>query len=329
MTTTLPQALQTAFDQLASGQIYWGVRTLVNAINPLGITFLYQVAFSFLPALQIPTVMAQNFADVVPRVLGLATTLTTMVGGIPLIALEVPLADTQRFVDALGAGDGMGALNILANAPARFTDALLNGYITDPEFPEFRDGGLLSSLSVLSILANNLPGSLMPTATPKTTLSRVSGLLNAPSNIAAPDPSETEAPQENESPREATTLGDTAAATAESSPAEDAPDSATAEATAPTEESAVTDAATPLVRESLVAAPGKASTRPAIDKAAADVVADVRDGISATAKKIGKGVKKAFTKPDKPAKADATKSDAGTSGGGKHRAGAGTSGDAK
>ncbi|WP_273733557.1 hypothetical protein [Mycolicibacterium septicum] len=55
----------------------------------------------------------------------------------------------------------------------------------------------------------------------------------------------------------------------------------------------------PAVRESLLSVPGKVGTLGKVNKPAVRVASDVRDGISATAKKIGENVKKAFAKPEK------------------------------
>lgn len=82
-----------------------------------------------------------------------------------------------------------------------------------------------------------------------------------------------------------------------------------------------TETAKPSVRESLVAVPGKAGALGAPNKPAAKVASDVRDGISATAKKIGESVKKAFAKPEKKSATASTGADKG--------AGSSSSGDSK
>lgn len=77
----------------------------------------------------------------------------------------------------------------------------------------------------------------------------------------------------------------------------------------------------PLVRGSLVAAPGKFGSLGKADRPAVKVASDVRDGISATAKKIGENFKKAFAKPEKKSTSAPTGADKG--------AGPSSSGDAK
>ncbi|WP_454788047.1 hypothetical protein [Mycolicibacterium lutetiense] len=77
----------------------------------------------------------------------------------------------------------------------------------------------------------------------------------------------------------------------------------------------------PAVRESLLSVPGKVGTLGKVNKPAVRVASDVRDGISATAKKIGENVKKAFAKPEKKSTSASTGSDNG--------AGSGSSGDTK
>lgn len=77
----------------------------------------------------------------------------------------------------------------------------------------------------------------------------------------------------------------------------------------------------PAVRESLAAAPGKIGALGKTNRPAVKVASDVRDGISATAKKIGENVKKAFAKPEKKSPSASTGADKG--------AGPTSSGDAK
>lgn len=64
-------------------------------------------------------------------------------------------------------------------------------------------------------------------------------------------------------------------------------------------EDSTTRATTPLVRDSVVAAPGKVGTLRNTNRPAAKLASNVRDGISATVNKIGENVKTAFAKPEK------------------------------
>ncbi|NKZ14718.1 hypothetical protein HGA11_27415 [Mycolicibacterium septicum DSM 44393] len=77
----------------------------------------------------------------------------------------------------------------------------------------------------------------------------------------------------------------------------------------------------PAVRESLAAAPGKIGALGKTNRPAVKVASNVRDGISATAKKIGENVKKAFAEPEKKSTSASTGADKG--------AGPSGSGDAK
>ncbi|MGW4096398.1 hypothetical protein [Mycobacterium sp. NPDC004974] len=73
----------------------------------------------------------------------------------------------------------------------------------------------------------------------------------------------------------------------------DAPGEATPAAETPTTETRS------LVRDSLVAVPGKPGITSTTKKSAAKFVSEVRDGISTTVNKIGEDVKKALAKPEK------------------------------
>jgi hypothetical protein len=72
--------------------------------------------------------------------------------------------------------------------------------------------------------------------------------------------------------------------------ADDAPETGTAEV-APNVGTDTPSTATPLVRKSRIALPGKTGTR-ATDNARPNPVKDVRDGIKSTVKKFGDDVKK-------------------------------------
>lgn len=82
-----------------------------------------------------------------------------------------------------------------------------------------------------------------------------------------------------------------------------------------TEVTEVESAAKPLVRDSLIAIPGKRVGKNGTSQPAARLVSEVSGKITATVDKIGDGVKKAFAKPDaKPEKKASAGSDGGSTG---------------
>ena len=122
-TSTLPTTLQTAFGQLAMGDVAGAVSTLNNALTSAGLG----VVVPLLPVFAIPTQIAQNVLNVtnvvtgVPLALGLSV-LSTVEG----TAFQFG-ASAQAVVDAVKAGDGVTALSGLLNGPAEITGAFLNG----------------------------------------------------------------------------------------------------------------------------------------------------------------------------------------------------------
>lgn len=345
LTTTLPTSLQKFSNQLVAGDMYGAAETFGSAIFALA----FNAGFPMLNVFSIPVEITQNLANAVAS---LGPSFVGVIANLGLSALMNVTGTSyaagnsaQAVVDAITAGDPLSAVNALVAMPATVADALFNGY-RDPI-----GGGAYAGL--FTVAGPPPPGS--PPNTPgigdglfatllksRLTIAKAIGWKEpaSPSILSAPFASTSETP----ALASASTIPDTAAATAvtlSTNPApiepkaKAAPTTAvvTAPADSPTTETAPSEpakeAAVPLVRKSLVATPDRADALSSANKPVTKAASDVRDGISATVNKIGEGVKKAFSKPDKPTKADTAKSDAGTSGSGKHRAGAGTSGDAK
>jgi hypothetical protein len=134
----LPALLQTALNQLASGQIQAATETIASGA--------IQLAFPFLPSLLAPL---NNFVAVVDLLPDIA-----LLGGIgaispPLALLQSTGAAAQAVAGAIGGGDISAAINAIIAAPAVMLDGLLNGYAPT------QTGGLLTpSLGTVSILIN-------------------------------------------------------------------------------------------------------------------------------------------------------------------------------
>ncbi|MEW2482291.1 hypothetical protein AB0876_22085 [Mycobacterium sp. NPDC049093] len=305
--------LQKAVDQVAAGDVGSAIGSIYQALWYLPAA---SIGFPLLGAFNIVnTTMThlQKFVATIPNlIVSAGQNFAFGTGG----AVQAALSDTaQGLVDAIEVGDVETAASIALNAPAVLAGAVLNGY------GPYGQSGLLGEYGPVKYA--------------------VKWLETAAEAIGKPKPSITF----NLQPAELPTVPDAAAATsvtlaagpAASAPKTDAAptadpvapeaDSLAADAPATANGSTATEAVTPapakepsirLVRESLVAVPGKGSAT--TNKPAGKLASDVRDGISSTANKIGEGLKKALTKPAKQAKADnSSKSDAGS----------GSSGDAR
>ncbi|WP_167098348.1 hypothetical protein [Mycobacterium sp. DL592] len=122
--TSIPQALLTAGQQLAAGQISAATQTVWQA----GLGLVLAPVISLLPVFNIPGQIAQNVANVLTALpnallpIGLAALN-------PIAGVVAAVGDTgQAIYDALSAGNITAALGAIVNAPAVFTNAFLNGY---------------------------------------------------------------------------------------------------------------------------------------------------------------------------------------------------------
>jgi hypothetical protein len=108
--------------------------------------------------LDIPAKIAQNAADVIASAFSLTTALPLLTGVLgPIINPINALGSTaQDVVDALGAGDVIGALTAVVNVPAVLTGALLNGF-------EAADGTLLPGLLSMDSFSGGLVQGLLLT----------------------------------------------------------------------------------------------------------------------------------------------------------------------
>lgn len=331
LTTTLPTALQTFSTQLMSGDMQGAAQTFSDAIFGLA----FGAGFPMLNVFSIPVDITQNLANAVaalgPSFMGVVANVGLSVLSVVIGTSSAAGDSAQEVVDAIKDKDPLGAFNALAAMPAVVADALINGYNnpatggfsagllsfehppspdTQPWDPWWPDGPIAklvkSRLTIAKALGWEDPATAGPLSqlfAPASEPTALPSVSTAPKASAASTVTLPTDPAPIEPKAETASKADAVAAT---------PDSTTTEALAPAKKEAV-----PLVRESLVATPGKTGTTSAANKAAAKVASDVRDGISTTAKKIGEDVKKAFAKPAKQAKAD------------KNDAGAGSSGDAK
>lgn len=295
--------LQRMAEQFAAGDIQGGFSTIQSTM----IGLVYQLGVPMLPAMQIPVSMARNFANVVELLPTFA--FTAGLGAVSLIGTTINTIGPsgQAIVDALKAGDPVGAVGALLSAPGNITQTVVNGWMGF-------GGGLIGPNGLVTKLLkfrDTVAGVLGANAAEAAPAAQqlLSDAGTAVATATGPALTEALAP-ETIVTVSADPTADRAATTGESQLAEPAKTVGTPSVTA-------AESREPIVRDSLVAVPGKAGAT--TTKPAAKVASDVRDGISATVNKIGEGVKKAFAKPEK--KATSAPNDKGAS--------PGSSGDSK
>ncbi|MGV0813189.1 hypothetical protein ABQF34_14605 [Mycolicibacterium boenickei] len=187
----LPEIL----DALAQGDLLAAAQVVKFAITDLGIA-----AVGMLPLLSLPYEISQNVANVFETIA--AQGADTGIIGKPAFGL-LNLANTmvgatatfgQALIDAAEAGDPVAALSTIVNAPAYFTDCLLNGQeVVRPNGSIIRTAGLLSldavtktSWSLGSALLVHIPRAIATAITPPAAIA--STATDSPAIAAAPAP---------------------------------------------------------------------------------------------------------------------------------------------
>ncbi|MCV7333783.1 MULTISPECIES: hypothetical protein [Mycolicibacterium] len=126
-TTTLTTGLQTALEQAASGQPQAAVTTFRDTV--MSLLGLSSPLFGLAGFLTVPIEIMQDMADLAFAVLMPIPLRNNVV--IPVLNLAwSPLVSAsvtaQKIIDAVAAGDGLGALGAVINAPADAVDHFLN-----------------------------------------------------------------------------------------------------------------------------------------------------------------------------------------------------------
>ncbi|WP_157516871.1 hypothetical protein [Mycobacterium sp. MS1601] len=155
----LAAQLKTATQQILDGDIYNGLTTWLTV--PLGLVIAG--GLPLIGLFDIPTKMAQNFANVVavlPQVIGGLGfgAITTFLGTVQATTYQL-----QGVYDAVQAGDWLGAINEIIALPGATVDGLLNG------FPLTGAPGLLSQYGLFSELIRGF-NTIAQAITPDTTL---------------------------------------------------------------------------------------------------------------------------------------------------------------
>ncbi|BBZ49532.1 hypothetical protein MHEI_12490 [Mycobacterium heidelbergense] len=123
----LAKTMFTAGTALAAGNLSGAIAAWTN----LEIGLITSAGFGFLPALAIPGDIATNFGKLVTQAFSATTLVQAVLPSIFYVAAYVPTAfgdAAQGVINAVRAGDPVGALSAIVNAPANVTGGLLNGF---------------------------------------------------------------------------------------------------------------------------------------------------------------------------------------------------------
>lgn len=167
-TTTVPEALKTALQQIADGDLSGAATTINDALGAA----IFTIGLPLFPVLDIPGKMAENFTAVVKTVTGLDTLVPLLLGVLgPIEGGIQSFGDSaQAVLDAVQGGDAVAALNATFAIVPNVLGAVLNGY-QDNAYPGLLTaqlGGLVYSLvvTVPRAIATAL-GATAPTAAAK------------------------------------------------------------------------------------------------------------------------------------------------------------------
>lgn len=184
-----PAMIRLGIEQLLAGDFFGAVESVYGGVIQL-VAF---PAFSLLPLLQIPVKMAENFANVV-------SVLSNSVIGLGFGVIGTLYATVRNFgvagqavVDALRAGDLLGAASALVAIPGAVVGALLNGdEITSAPgllSPSGLIGQLMNLANSIAVALGAVPAA--PTVAPDTTLTTVSSVPDSVALSATTDTVET------------------------------------------------------------------------------------------------------------------------------------------
>ncbi|PEG61852.1 hypothetical protein CQY21_05950 [Mycolicibacterium boenickei] len=308
--------LQTAFSYLAAGEvddaITYAWLALINApVSQLGFSALTlwdplvaspaKDLGKLITALELgdaASSTATNFGKFVTALPGLVVSPGQAFLNGMMSAVTMVLADSaQGIVDAVKAGDVETAASIAINFPAVMAGAMLNGYSS------WGDSGMLGKYGPINsfLRATETIARAIGKPKPKPPIALAPAEAStAPASSATITLSTDPAPTStNREPAPPTDVVATAAVSASA-----APETTTAAPTATHTPDLSKGAAVPLVRGSLVSVPGQTGVLGTTHNLEAKTASAVGDRISATAKKIGDSVKKAFAKPAKAEKPD-------------------------
>lgn len=120
----LPMNLKNAWDQILAGDITNGLPALYGAFSG----YLLFSAFPLINLLEIPSTMAQNFANVVEAGMGGALGLVFGTLSIPAAVVGATADQLQSILNAVQTGDWLGAINDAFGVPGAMVGAFFNGF---------------------------------------------------------------------------------------------------------------------------------------------------------------------------------------------------------
>ena len=120
----LPMNLKNAWDQILAGDITNGLPALYGAVSG----YLLFSAFPLINLLEIPSTMAQNFANAVEAGVQGALGLVFGALAIPPAIVEATAVQFQSVLNAVQTGDWLGAINDAFGVPGAMVGAFFNGF---------------------------------------------------------------------------------------------------------------------------------------------------------------------------------------------------------
>ncbi|MEH3131291.1 MAG: hypothetical protein PGN27_15175 [Mycolicibacterium neoaurum] len=120
----LPMNLKNAWDQILAGDITNGLPALYGAVSG----YLLFSAFPLINLMEIPSTMAQNFANAVEAGVQGALGLVFGALAIPPAIVEATAVQFQSVLNAVQTGDWLGAINDAFGVPGAMVGAFFNGF---------------------------------------------------------------------------------------------------------------------------------------------------------------------------------------------------------
>lgn len=301
----LPTTLNAVTEQLRDGNLTGAMETITVALLPVVLTLTQ-------PLSAIGDVFnntVQNFASAVEELTSPSWVVPVTIGitGPVLSTLNALTATAQAVVDAAGENDFEGVANALINAPANITNGFLNGhgtvlgFVTLPGLLTPSAGSVLKPAGPLGLL-QDLRESVAEAIGATSGAARVGATgaaLGSSANTVTLDVAKDGAPKATATDKtdEATqdAVGSsTEASTGTEGTADESPDSAIDKVSSmdPADHSeAAPVVKTNVVKDSLVAVPGKTGTTPRSERT--NPLKQVRNDIRSTVKNVTDGFKKA------------------------------------
>lgn len=224
LTQTVPESINTAFKQIADGDLSGAAATINNAIG----TAVFAIGLPLFPVLDIPGQIAQNFTNVVKALTSINAALPLVLGILGPIegGIQAFGDSAQSVLDAASAGDLVTAINNAVNTVPTVVGAVLNGYqdgvypglLSLPPEPGILGGGLVHALLI------DLPQAIATALKPVTTSPAAALKQAAPAaeSVVAEEPASNEKATGTGQSKVATT---TASTTDSAAPAESDGDS--------------------------------------------------------------------------------------------------------